>query len=560
MRFSIFKNKQDFDFITSQSMEENYVACTVDVKCKANDEIVIYKYAGVVSSVDHPIRKLPGTCKKLLKKVSKKGFSQLLREQADAWASIWEQADVEIEGDVATQQAIRFSIFHLFQSFSGINGWLGSGLHNTATNDGSKGIHWSMEIFCLPFFQATSASEAGIARNLLIHRYNHLAKAIENAAGMRFSDGAALYPLTTMNGEECSGSSWETVFEEIHRNSIVAYAIFNYIRWGGDSSFLAGYGLEILIALARFWSQRVHWSEPKNKYVINGAKGPNAYECNVNNNWHTNYLAGWCLRYTSQVVALMKQSDPGVYTAISQKINFVEEVELPRWQVVYENLYLPSDEMRGILLQQDDFLEKEQLSVDSLKAEERPLYQHWSWDKIVRSCFIEQADVLLGMYLFSENFELETIRRNFDFYEPKTVHESPLSFCTHAILAARLGYMDKALELMKKSTRLDLDDLKNETKNGLHITSMAGNWLIITQGFGGMKVKEDTLSFHPVLPPAWESYTFKIRWKECQMKVQVNRETTTVFNLSDQPLTLEVFGKKETIANLSDMSFSNTTT
>ncbi len=195
-----------------------------------------------------------------MKEAKKKGFDQLLEEQTKAWEQKWIDSDIEIEGDVSAQQGIRFNIFQLNQTYTG---------EDTRLNIGPKGFtgekyggvtYWDTEAYCIPFYLSTSSPE--VARNLLIYRYNHLQKAIENAEKLGFSDGAALYPMVTINGEECH-NEWEITFEEIHRNGAIAYAIFDYIRYTDDKEYLVEYGLEVLIAISRFWAQRVNYSEKK---------------------------------------------------------------------------------------------------------------------------------------------------------------------------------------------------------------------------------------------------------------------------------------------------------
>jgi hypothetical protein len=212
-----------------------------------------------------------------------------------------------------------------------------------------------------------------------------------------------------MNGEECH-NEWEITFEEIHRNGAIAYAIHNYIRYTNDYSYLAEYGIDVLTGIARFWAQRVHWSEAKGMYVMHGVTGPNEYENNVNNNWYTSYIARWCMQYAMEALAYVKQHDAQAYATKTSAFKFDEAAELKQWQHIIDNLYLGKKAGSNIFLQQDGFLDKELRSASSLKQAERPINQHWSWDRILRSCFIKQADVLQGIYFFEEDFDMDTIR------------------------------------------------------------------------------------------------------------------------------------------------------
>ena len=195
--------------------------------------------------------------------------------------------------------------------------------------------YWDTEAYCIPFNLSTAPQE--VSRNLLIYRYKHLEKAIENAQKLGFNQGAALYPMVTMNGEECH-NEWEITFEEIHRNGAIAFAIFNYIRYTGDQSYLKEFGLEVLIGIARFWKQRVNWSADKQQYVMLGVTGPNEYENNVNNNWYTNTLAAWCLSYAVEAAAIVKNEDAAKYKAIVEKTSLLEEEEFAHFLSPFPNV------------------------------------------------------------------------------------------------------------------------------------------------------------------------------------------------------------------------------
>jgi len=392
-----------------------------------------------------------------------------------------------------------------------------------------------------------STKDKNVARNLLIYRHNQLGKAIENAEKLGFKNGAALYPMVTMNGEECH-NEWEITFEEIHRNGAMIYAIYNYVNYTGDYEYIASHGMEVMIGVARFWAQRASFSAEKNKYVILGVTGPNEYENNVNNNWYTNYLAGWCLHYAVENLAILKENFSLDYTRILAKAQ-LQEGEFNTWKHISSALYLPFSEEHDVFLQQDGFLDKELIPVKDLPKSERPINQKWSWDRILRSPYIKQADVLQGFYFFENHFSDEQIERHFDFYEPLTVHESSLSPCVHSIMASKIGRPEKAYEMYLRTSRLDLDDYNHEVHEGLHITSMAGTWLSIVQGFGGMRNFDGKLSFSPSIPKNWESYSFKIKYRDHTIKVFKNHEGCKFYNESNSPVDIVVNGKEVTVLN-----------
>jgi maltose phosphorylase len=220
----------------------------------------------------------------------------------------------------------------------------------------------------------------------------------------------------------------------------------------------------------------------------------------------------------------------------------VTEEELDKWQDIIDRMYFPYDEELGIYMQQDNFLDKPIRPASALPKKDLPLNQNWSWDRILRSCYIKQADVLQGFYFFNDEFTIEEKRRHFEFYEPLTVHESSLSPCVHAILAAELRKEDKAVALYKRTSRLDLDNYNHDTEDGLHITSMTGSWLAIVHGFAGMRTFHETLSFAPFLPKDWQAYAFKINYRNRLLEVKVNQKQITISLLEGEPLELQLYG------------------
>ena len=527
--------------------EDKKVSVSFDHQLAAGNTLRIAKLGGYISSRNHPKEALEQQALKVLSEAKKHSFDALYQEQKAVWKEVWKSGDIAIEGDVKAQQAIRFNIFQLNQTYTGEDAGLNIGPKGFTGEKYGGSTYWDTEAYCIPFYMATKNQK--VARNLLTYRYLQLDRAIENAEKLGFKKGAALYPMVTMNGEECH-NEWEITFEEIHRNSAIAFAIFNYTRYTGDHSYIPEMGLEVLIGIARFWAQRASYSSAKQQYVILGVTGPNEYENNVNNNWYTNYSAQWCLNYTAKIIEELRDNSPEEAARIEAKTAF-ETKELEQWKKTAALMYLPEDKNLNVVLQQDGFLDKEMIKVADLDPKERPINQHWSWDRILRSPYIKQADVLQGMYFFEDQFEEDTLRKNYDFYEPFTVHESSLSPCVHSILAAKLGKEDQAYAFYLRTARLDLDDYNAEVEEGLHITSMAGTWMSIVEGFAGMRVKENMLSFRPALPKAWEKIAFKINFRnsiytisigqgEFQCQVEGEEETTLQLNGNKQVFRQEI--------------------
>lgn len=517
---------------TSDKIQFSY-----DVIVAQGQKSSIQKIGGYTVSLNH--ENTVAAAEKVIRSALAKGYDQMLQDQIDAWAKIWEMSDITIDGDVKAQQGIRFNIFQLNQTYLGKDSRLNIGPKGFTGEKYGGSTYWDTEAYCIPFYMATKDQE--VARNLLTYRYNQLDKAIENAAKLGFTNGAALYPMVTMNGEECH-NEWEITFEEIHRNGAIAFAIFNYYRFTGDYSYIPEKGLEVLIGIARFWHQRANFSKDKNQYVILGVTGPNEYENNVNNNFYTNYIAKWCLEYTHDQIQKVSLKYPSDHKRITEKVK-ISDAELQSWKKVSDNMYFPFSEEYDVYLQQDGFLDKDLVRVPDLDKSQRPINQKWSWDRILRSPYIKQADVLQCFYFFEDHFSKEELKNNFEFYESFTVHESSLSPCVHSIQAALLDKMDMAYTFYLRTSRLDLDDYNKEVEEGCHITSMAGTWMSIVEGFGGMRIKDDKLHFSPKIPKEWNGYSFKINFRNQILKVAINHEETTFSVDGDSDLAIVVNGQ-----------------
>lgn len=437
MQSELYKNGQHQEYAVYHDKTDRCAVHQVKTELQSGETATLIKYAGYTSSLNHEHFDLYDAAKENLEKATQLGYDQLLNNQAAAWEKIWSTADITIDGDLKAQQGIRFNIFQLNQTYLGKDSRLNIGPKGFTGEKYGGSTYWDTEAYCIPFYMATKDSQ--VARNLLKYRYEQLDKAIENAEKLGFSNGAALYPMVTMNGEE-SHNEWEITFEEIHRNGAMVFAIYNYVRYTGDYSYVPEMGLEVMIAIARFWQQRATFSQRAQKYMILGVTGPNEYENNVNNNWYTNYLAKWCINQAIEHLEKVQSGHASDYDRIVAKTK-ISEREIASMREVADNMYEPFDEKLGVYLQQDGFLDKEIIPVSQLSQTHRPINQKWSWDRILRSCYIKQADVLQGFYFFEDHFTKDELEKHFDFYEPLTVHESSLSPCVHSIQAAKLDRM-----------------------------------------------------------------------------------------------------------------------
>lgn len=540
MRYSMTIGGREYQLVARDVVEdETYVANEVMAFTDQDVPVTFYKYISVLSSMNHALDELLPKARALAGELHGQGFDALFKKHKRAWASIWEHSDIVINGDVEAQQGIRFNIFQLKQTYTGDDARLNIGPKGFTGEKYGGSTYWDTEAYCLPFYLSTTSAE--VARNLLVYRYKQLDSAIENARKLGFGKGAALYPMVTMNGEECH-NEWEITFEEIHRNGAIAYAVYRYVNYSGDKEYLGEYGLQVLTGIARFWAQRASFSQAKQNYMILGVTGPNEYENNVNNNWYTNRIAAWCMEYTIECFEWLKVHNPGRFGELLNGLDLDYEAETGKWQDIINRMYLPEDKKIGVFLQQDGYLDKEQILTTDLDPAIRPINQHWSWDRILRSCFIKQADVLQGIYFFENEFDLDCIKRNFDFYESRTVHESSLSSCVHAILAAKIGDMEKAYSMYLRTARLDLDDYNKEVHEGLHITSMAGTWMSVVEGFGGMRCNDGVLHFSPRIPQAWTSFAFKVMFRDNMLNVTVDHGNVTVCNEQGPEIDIVVNG------------------
>ena len=519
----------------------------ITYKLVAGEKAKVTKYVSVLTSRDVQPENQEAVAAEILDQALALGVEAVEAEHIAIWEERWHKADVVIEGDAESQQGIRFSIFQLFSTYYGEDNRLNIGPKGFTGEKYGGATYWDTEAFILPMY--LSVADEKVSEQLLTYRHNQLPGAFHNAKQQGLQ--GALYPMVTFNGIE-SHNEWEITFEEIHRNSTIAYAIYNYTNYTGDETFLTTEGIEMLVAISRFWADRVHFSKRNNHYMIHGVTGPNEYENNINNNWYTNTMAAWTLRYTLES---LKKVSPIVVNELHLK-----DEETSKWEDIIEKMYYPHDDELNVFLQHDTFLDKDLLTTTDLDPTERPINQHWSWDKILRSCFIKQADVLQGIYYLNDEFTLEEKEANFNFYEPMTVHESSISASIHAILAAELDKKEKAVELYARTARLDLDNYNNDTEDGLHITSMSGGWLAIVQGFAGMRTFNGKLIFKPFCPENWTEYNFMIKYRGRLLHISVTQETVSVRLEEGEPLDLTLYDQEMVLSDVveSPILFSQT--
>jgi beta-phosphoglucomutase len=460
------------------------------------------------------------------------GFDALLQTQARDCAAFWDRASLAIEHDRRSEQALKFNLFHIFQSAArdGHGGIAAKGL----TGEGYEGhVFWDSETFVLPALALTAPA---LVKPSLLFRLHTLDRARAHAREMNHARGA-LYPWRTIGGDECS-AHYPSGSAQYHINAAIAFAIKLYVEASDDRAFLAEGGAEMLIETARIWLQVGHFNPRRGgAFCINDVTGPDEYTALVDNNYYTNRMAQEHLRYAVDVVRELDDSSPAIFAALRQKLA-LSASEISDWSRAADAMYLPHDERLGIVAQDDTFLDKPRWDFAGTPPEKYPLLMHHHPLTLYRHQVCKQADAVLALVLAGDNVDRATKQRSFDYYEAITVHDSTLSASTFAILAAELGYAEKARDYLMEALRVDLDDLHANTSHGAHMAAMAGSWLALAWGFGGLRIVAGGIGFDPILPPGWHGYRYGVVWKNRSITVAVDAQTIRYTLTSGAPLSI----------------------
>jgi alpha,alpha-trehalose phosphorylase len=501
------------------------VAFTVDARAGSPIELtkyIVYHTSGTASA-----KEICGLAEWTLDRIKAQRFEQLLTSQERYLDDFWRRSDVRIKdvredrlkrSTVEIQQAIRFNLFHMLQASARAEdaGVPAKGL----TGKAYEGHYfWDTEIYLLPFLTYTSPR---IARNLLTFRYKMLPPA--RARAKQLGHRGAMFPWRTISGEEAS-AYYAAGTAQYHINADIMYALRKYVQATGDELFLRDYGAEMLVETARLWADLGFYSETKGgKFCINGVTGPDEYNAVVNNNAYTNLMARENLRYAAETVKSLQSTQPDAYHALVHK-TALEPSEVDAWLRAADNMYVPYDEERQIILQDDSFLEREGWDFRNTPPERYPLLLFYHPLNIYRKRVIKQADVVLAMFLLGDMFSLEEKKRNFYFYDPLTTGDSSLSSCVEAIIAGQIGDMDKTFRYGMAALLMDLADVGGNVKDGCHIASMGGTWMMLTYGFGGMRDNDGTLSFWPRRAPEENAILqFPVTYRGQRLEVEIGLE------------------------------------
>ena len=455
------------------------------------------------------------------------GFQRLLTEQEQYMDDFWRRSDVRVKdvredrtkrSTVDIQQAIRFNLFHILQASARAEntGVPAKGL----TGQAYEGHYfWDTEIYLLPFLIYTSPR---IAKNLLTSRYRMLPQA--RARARQLGHRGAMFPWRTISGEEAS-AYYAAGTAQYHINADIIYAVHKYVQATGDEPFLRDYGTEMLVETARLWRDLGFYSDAKGgKFCINSVTGPDEYNTVVNNNAYTNLMARENLRYAAQTVESLRTTAPNAYSALVHK-TALDPSEVEEWLRAAESMYVPYDEKLKIIPQDDNFLDREPWDFRNTPRDHYPLLLFYHPLNIYRKQVIKQADVVLAMFLLGEAFSLEAKKRNFEFYDPLTTGDSSLSSCVEAIVAAQVGDTEKAIRYGMAALLMDLADVGGNVKDGCHIASMGGTWMMLTYGLAGMRDNDGILSFWPRSAPEDNAtLRFPLTYRGHMLEVEIGLE------------------------------------
>lgn len=522
--------------------EDNKITLTYQIDLKKQCEAVITKViCNIVckKSEETNYKKFNVKCEDKWRERTNFHYDQLLAESIEWWEKKWKESDIVIEGDDLNQQGIRYCIFQMHQTYHGTEAGTNIGAKGLTGEAYSGNAFWDTETYCLPFYLFNNLEAA---KNLLMFRYETLEEAKLRAKELDCR--GAFYPIATISGKECC-SLWQHASLQLQASTGVAYGIYTYVKLTKDMEFLHQYGIPMLIEISRMLATRGDYNADGTKYGFYGVMGPDEFQMMVNHNCYTNALGKMTLRYTYDVIEQLK------------KEGFSEEEIARRYQVSHEeiedfkkkadNMWIPYHTDTKLFEQHQGYFELPHVDVDAIPIEDFPLYHHWTYDRIYRNDMIKQPDVLMMMLLFNSSFTLEQLQANYEFYEPRCIHESSLSPSVHSILASQLKKHKEAYQFFGFATRMDLDNYNRNTGEGLHTTSIAAAWMNIVYGFGGMRSDGPILSFTPSIPESWNSYSFRIRYQGSVIKVEVTKNETAFQVLEGNDVPVKIYETEYTL-------------
>lgn len=456
------------------------------------------------------------------------------------WEKVWRESDIVIDGDELNQQGIRFCIFQMHQTYHGAEQGNVIGAKGLTGEAYSGNSFWDTEAYCLPFYIFNNVEAA---KQLLKFRLITLPEAQERAEQLDCK--GAFFPIATISGRECC-SLWQHASLQLQPSTAVAYGIWHYENITKDEEFVFETGTPLLIEISRMLVTRGDWSGDKSRYGYYGVMGPDEFQMMVNNNSYTNYMGKVSLEYTLDVLKRLKAKKKILYDAMVEKFN-IKEAELINWKTIAEKMFIPYDEKTKLFEQHEGYFNLPHVDIDKIPVEDFPLYHNWTYDRIYRNDMIKQPDVLMLMLLYNSKFTDEQVKANYEYYEPRCIHESSLSPSVHSILATQLKKHIEAYDFFGFATRMDLDNYNRNTREGLHTTSIAAAWMNILYGFGGMRSDTEVLSFRPSIPKEWNGYSFRLCYENDVIIVEINKESASFCTLKGARIQVKIYGELVTL-------------
>ncbi|HEY0542218.1 MAG TPA: glycoside hydrolase family 65 protein [Actinoallomurus sp.] len=458
------------------------------------------------------------------------GWDGLLREQREYLDDFWAGADVEVDGDPEVQQAVRFGLFHVLQA--GARGERRPISAKGLTGPGYDGhTFWDTESFVLPVLTYTQPRAVADA---LRWRHSTLDHAKRRAEQLCLA-GAA-FPWRTIQGDECSGY-WPAGTAAFHIGADIAHAVIQYLAATEDEDFAREVGLELLVETARLWRSLGH-HDAQGRFRIDGVTGPDEYSALADDNIYTNLMA----QQNLQAAADLAERHPEQ----AEKLGVTDE-ETASWRDAAVDMYIPYDTRLHVHPQSEGFTDHAPWDFESTGPDQYPLLLNYPYFDIYRKQVVKQADLVLAMHLRGDAFTPEQKARNFAYYEAMTVRDSSLSACTQAVMAAETGHLDLAHDYLGEAALMDLGDLEHNTRDGLHIASLAGAWTALVAGLGGMRVRDDVLGFTPRLPGGITRLTFRMRYRGRRLKINITAHQVVYELLDGEPLEIEHNGERLTL-------------
>lgn len=460
------------------------------------------------------------------------GYQEHIKLHQVLMEQFWQDSDIVITGNEQHQLAIRLNMLHLNMSAGkdGQRNIAAKGL----TGPGYDGHYfWDSEIYIIPYFIYT---QPDIAKNLLSYRFRALAQAKHRAKEMGHNQGA-LFPWRTISGEECS-SYFPAGTAQYHINAAIAYAVKQYFKASQDWQFMWNEGAELVVETARLWPSLGHFNKNKNGlFCIDTVTGPDEYTALVNNNYYTNAMVKIHLAFAAELINALKIKDKSKYKLLLYKLEISSE-EIKLWQEISEKMYLPHNAEQNITPQDDSFLDKKAWDFAGTPKDKYPLLLNFHPLVIYRHQVLKQADVILANFLQDDGVDTNLKRNNLAFYEPITTHDSTLSACTHSLAYSETGNHQAAFDYFDNTVLTDLYNLHNNSHYGVHTAALAGSWMCITQGFAGLRIRDNYASFQPNLPQQWQDLSFKLKLLGCQIQITLTKDQVTYQLLSGNKLSL----------------------